>query len=171
MRITKIKDFDGSKIGSDGLEVLQLALTNVFKDAGFITEVSIVNSSSIKIGLWMRCFSVDVQKHGYNAIVYKNNFMNLKKGYKRTTVPTWDQRVEFNNILNKVLDSHHVSANIKSGPFTIRKGTESMTENDWMHQTPFGVSTDVSVNGLYEPLSVRVTESEAIKSQNIYDHC
>jgi hypothetical protein len=61
-------------------------------------------------------------------------------GWKRTNIPTWDQRVEFNNIVNEVFDSHSATANIKSGVFTVRTVEDgAWNEGHWSAQIPDGV--------------------------------
>jgi hypothetical protein len=119
----------GEKLGTDFLGTIQAQLEFEFNKKGFITNVYIVNSQSIKIGLWMRTFKLDTLKHDRNLQV--NPYQS-----KLTSLPNWDQRVIFNNIVNKVLDKFKVSANIKSGPYTIREGLECMTEYDWQDQKP-----------------------------------
>ncbi len=127
MKITRIKS-------KAGLDVIAAQLQHAIAKAGYISEVKIVNKSRIDIGMHMCSFRVNVAVHGYNARY--NPYMNYKAGYKRTSTPTWDQRVEFNDIVNAVLNKFKASANIKSGPFVIRKGTEAMTESDWHNQKP-----------------------------------
>lgn len=128
MKITRIRS------AKAGLDVIASQLQHAIKRAGYISEVRVINSSRIDIGMHMCSFRVDVNVHGYNARY--NPHMKYKAGYARTATPTWDQRVDFNNIVNSVLDKFKVSANVKSGDFIIRKGTECMTEDDWFDQKP-----------------------------------
>ena len=58
----------------------------------------------------------------------------------RTNVPTWNQRVTYNNVVNQVLTFFNVSANVKSGDYTVRHGLEAMTERDWYNQKPMWVT-------------------------------
>lgn len=173
MILTKIRNNDG-KLKAKSLQTLANALSKALTKEGFITDVTVKNSSSLKLGLHSRCFSINTQKLGHNAVIYSaDSSMKFKKGYKRTNVPVWDQRVRFNDVVNDVLDSFRVSANIKSGPFTIRKGYDRGTEDSWRNEIPSwfqGYSTDVAVNGLGQIYSVRVFESQAKESQSVYDH-
>lgn len=130
MKITRM-NIKGEKLGGF-LETIKSQLEFEFYKKGFITEVYIVNSQSIKIGLWMNTFKLDTSKHDRNLQV--NPFQS-----KLTTLPTWDQRVVFNNIVNKVLNKFKVSANVKSGPFTVREGTKCFTEYEWTGQKPMWI--------------------------------
>ena len=101
---------------------------------GFITNAAVLNSTSIKIGLHMSSFRVNTTKLGHNART--NQFIKSPKGYKRTDVPTWDQRVEFNDIVNDLFDSYSLQATIKSGCYTVRSRQGRRSEHDWHHETP-----------------------------------
>lgn len=129
MKITKIR-VKGQKPETNDLNLIVSQLSHKLAKVGFITEVEIVNSTCIKVGQRMRSFSLDLTKHDRNLQV--NPHLNPKL----TNLPTWDQRVQFNNILNEVLNKLKVSANVKSGPYTIRQGTEAMTESYWHDQKP-----------------------------------
>ncbi len=174
MKITKMR-VKGKIPSTDVLLAIERELKESFTRAGFITNVSFGDTrSSMKIGLHMRSFSIDVSKLGYNATIYANSLaMNLRNGYKRTNVPTWNQRVKFNQIVNKVLTRNKVSATVRSGPFLIRDGLKALKEVDWRFQVPeylLGYTTDVSVNGLGNVLAVRVTEKAAKKNRSIEAH-
>jgi hypothetical protein len=132
MKCTSIKFKNGSKVGS--LEALCWDLHNALTANGFKTEVEVKNSTSIKIGMHMSSFRIITSELGYNGRI--SRFCKSPKGYKRTDVPTWDQRVEFNDIVNAKFDEHGLSATIKSGCYSIRKGTHSFNESDWQDQTP-----------------------------------
>lgn len=131
MLITKIRIKNEFPENID-LQILVAQLEYRFARAGFITKVYIRNSSSIKIGLWMQTFKLDISKHDRNL---RYNPYQVKL----TSSPNWDQRVKFNKIVNVVLNKWKVSANVKSGPFTIRKGKEVMDEYDWENQVPIWV--------------------------------
>ena len=88
-----------------------------------------------------KTFSLDLRKHDRNLYVSQS-------GDRLTNLPTWDQRVEFNNIVNAVLNKFRVSANVKSGFYTIRKGFECMTEYDWQDQKPRWIYHN-EINGNY----------------------
>lgn len=127
----------GQTLSAQTMRDIELTLNLKFSKAGFITDVSIVNSCSIKIGLWMCTFRLDTTKHDRN--LQCNPYQK-----KLTTLPNWDQRVKFNNIVNATLNSYKVSANIKSGPYTIREGKACMTEYEWQDQKPSYVYSNES---------------------------
>lgn len=128
MRLTNMK-FKNKKLNSEKVNALLVDLHSAFKSAGFITEMNVVNSQCIKIGQRMRSFSINLAKHGYNT-QHSIGQMRL------TNLPTWEQRVIYNNIINNVLDLHQISCNIKSGPYIIRKGFTVCAESDWEVQKP-----------------------------------
>ena len=101
-----------------------------FKNAGFRTSISVTTSTGLKIGLHMCTFRIDRSIHDRN--LRHNPFI----GSKLTDIPTWEQRVEFNDIVNSVLNKFKVSGRIRSGPFTIRDGMHAFNENDWTLQKP-----------------------------------
>lgn len=119
----------GVKLGTQFLETIKCQLDHALYAKGFITDVYVVNSQSIKIGLWMRTFKLDTTRWDRNPQV--NPYQS-----KLTSLPTWDQRVIFNNIVNKVLNKFKISANIKSGPYTIREGMTCFGEYEWSDQKP-----------------------------------
>lgn len=130
MRATRICFFKSDSKPSDSfLNSLCTRIVMQAGKAGFITDASKLNGSSIKIGLHMSCFRINTTKLGYNARI--SDYVKSPKGYKRTDVPTWDQRVEFNNLINEIFDLYGLIANIRSGDFIIRNKSESKTENDW----------------------------------------
>jgi hypothetical protein len=151
----------GGKLTARMLEELCNAILFQTNKAGFITGANVENGSSISIGLHMSSFRVNTEKLGHNARL--GDYIDSPKGYKRTDVPTWDQRVEFNNIVNKCFDKFHLDANIKSGPFTVRdkiKGAND--EQDWENQTPEHLGWHgVAMNGMGQVMSEIVPESEA----------
>jgi len=54
---------------------------------------------------------------------------------RRTRSLSWADWVEFNGLVNAVLDEFKVSANVSTlgGKFIIRRGTRAYTEADWAH--------------------------------------
>src|ERR1700684_2985374 len=100
MKITKMR-IKGLKPNKDQQIDILLTLASKLDKAGFITQVSIATSSSLRIGLRMKSFVLDVSKHD----------RNLKSNTRLTNLPTWHQRVKFNNIVNSVLNKFKVSAN------------------------------------------------------------
>lgn len=148
MKITKIRS-DNEKLSSTKMTVITNELKQAFNKAGFITEVSIVNSSSIKIGMHMCSFRVDTNKLGYNARINSYTVRRCKAGYKKTSTPTWTQREEFNHIINNVLDLYKVKANIKSGDYTVRR-FESGRVNQWEMPEVFNNGFRLQVNSVLE---------------------
>jgi hypothetical protein len=150
MKITKLRKITskGNVKLSDSefnelFKELELRLTN----AGLLynTYIEKLNSTSFKISGNSRSFSIDVQKLGYNA--QHNPFLN-GKGFRRTNLPTWDQRVEFNNIVNAVFTEMNLVANIKSGFYVIRQGSIELKVRDWVQQKPsFQLQNEAS--GIY----------------------
>lgn len=130
MKLTKLRNKDGEKFSWEELESISRDLQNSIGAAGYESEACQVNSTCIKIGLHKRSFSVVLARHGYNT---QHGMGGAKR---RTNLPSWDQRVDFNNIINSVLDDHQASCNIKSGEYIIRQGTKSFTGEDWEYQKP-----------------------------------
>lgn len=129
MKITSMRV--NGKIPSTELAFeIEKTLSRRLARAGFITEVRALTRTSIKIGLWMRTFKIDRRIHD------RNLRHNPHLGSRLTDSPTWEQRVEFNNIINRVLNKFKVSAKVKSGSFTIRLGRKNFTEDDWFDQKP-----------------------------------
>jgi hypothetical protein len=129
MKITKMR-INGKVLTAVQMAMIQNELAVEIYKAGFLTSISKVNASHLRLGLHMCSFKVDTTIHGHNVR------HNPSLGQRRTSTPTWAQRVEYNNIVNAVLDSFNVSANVKSGPFTIRQGNEAMNQSDWLNQKP-----------------------------------
>lgn len=126
MKITRIKCLK-AKVS---LEEIAADLRLKIADEGFITEVRVVNSSRIDLGLHMCSFKIDTKIHGYNTRHSPHS------NPKRSSTPSWNQRVTYNEIVNKCLDKYNISANVTSGVFTIRVGSDSKNESDWYDQIP-----------------------------------
>lgn len=167
MRATAIRYKKDGKVISDShmVALIQEVMRRTTR-AGFRTDVKWLNSTSIKIGLHKSSFRIDTDKLGYNARI--GRFVYSPKGYKRTDTPTWDQRVEFNNIVNDVFDRLRLTAGIKSGCFIIRErdfGRKS--ERHWEDQTPTWMGYHgAGKNGMGETISDIVPESEARESMD-----
>lgn len=140
MKASTIRNADNSKVEPQTLTALCERLASKLERAGFVTHVEQLNSQAIKIGLHMSSFRVDTKRLGHNARVGWYNGMgqfmgnSSPKGYKRTDVPTWDQRVEFNDIVNDVFDKFELTCTIKSGAYTVRSRTGRRSESDWTHE-------------------------------------
>ena len=128
MKITKMR-FKKGIPSTDLILDIERDLKQRFAKIGFVTNVNTQTRTSIRIGLHMRSFSLDLAK-------WDRNLQCNPHAAKLTNLPTWDQRVLFNNIVNSVLNKYKVSANVKSGPYIIRQGRDAMTESDWFDQKP-----------------------------------
>ena len=124
MKITKIR-IDGKKPTTEQLTRIVDQLRNETKAAHFITNVNIVNSSRIDLVLRREHFKIDVLELGYNTLV---RFDGKKI---RTNKPSHNQRKEYNNIVNKVLDDNNVAAVVRSGPVMVREYGYTYTNLDW----------------------------------------
>lgn len=143
------------------LESLCLLLKHELNALGFITDCTVLNSRSIKIGLHMISFRVDTKRLGYNARI--GAYVKSPKGYKRTDVPTWDQRVQFNDTVNRVFDQLGLQATIRSGCYTVRNRDGAMTEQDWHDQSPswMGSQGELYNHYTWEIMSKIVSEADA----------
>lgn len=161
MRATSIRYTNGSKLTQHQLQSVCDVILSRTSKAGFITQAQVINGSCIKIGLHMSSFRVNTQQLGHNARI--GRYIESPKGYKRTDVPTWDQRVEFNNLVNQIFDDYKLVARITSGPFTVRDRTQgACDEQDWINQAPSYMGSDSALyNGLGELISLIVSEREA----------
>lgn len=157
MKITKMRNKKNEVPSSDVILAVEKELKAQFIRAGFITNVNTETRTCIKIGLHMKSFSLDLSKHDRN--LYKSQC-----GDKLTNLPTWDQRVVFNNIVNNVLNKFKLSGNVKSGPYTIRQGFTAMTEYDWQDQKPSYVHSNER-NG-HGPI-VKVNEKQYLEERRI----
>ena len=126
MRITDIK-INGEKLEPKQLEYLAKQLHTKIKQAGFVTNAFVVNSSRIDINhRHMSYCKINTKRRGYNYRVNLCTVMATKTGYKRTDTLTWDQRVELNNIINDILDSHRVVCRVQSREVLVRCKTNDL---------------------------------------------
>jgi hypothetical protein len=163
MRVTRLRTKSGSKLTELQMQHLVVKLAVRIKKAGFVTGVDRISGSSIKIGLRMKSFTVDVSKLGYNARSAKRSI----KGYMRTSIPTWEQREQFNHIVNDVLDSLKYSGHIVSGDYLIRDKRIGRM-NSW--ERPEGTYNTYSGEYQEHPLLSVVSESEAINLKRTEDN-
>lgn len=161
MKATKMRLKGRKTLTAAQMQRLITSLKRELKRAGFITEVFTINRSSLQIGLRGKSFTVDTSIHGYNAIM--GIHVNSKKGYKRTTIPVWNQRVTFNHIVNDCFDALKVDAAIRSGIFTVRDCVTGRI-HEWRSFNFLGqlCDPDTSINGLGQVVDLRMTEKEAI---------
>jgi len=83
----------------------------------------------LKIGLHMCSFRINSIIHGYNARIDSSHHQKTIKGYKRTDIPTWEQRESFNHIVNNVFDRYVINATIVSGAFKVRDSREGRIDS------------------------------------------
>lgn len=117
MKITRIRDKDNKKLDRHVLEQIAKELELKAAMLGFI-HYAYVDGSSIRTGINSKSFVINTGMLGHNGRV--GRFVDSVKGYKRTNLPTWEQRVAMNHLVNDVLDSYEVSANVKSGNYIVR---------------------------------------------------
>lgn len=145
MKVTKIRTNKNEVPSTDVILELEKMLLASMKKNGFISGVEIKTRSAIKIGMRMCSFRIDTAKLGHNAD-YSYCGRKCKTGYKKTNLPTWSQREDFNHMVNEIFDKLKLSANIKSGPYIIRDFTNGREYNwdpyinyyisDMVRQTP-----------------------------------
>lgn len=130
MKITKMRTNTNELPSTDTLLKLEKMLNSKFKQAGFVTNVTLGESrSNMKIGLHMKSFTIDPNVCGQNADVGMVGRM-CKKGYKTTTIPTWSQREQFNHIVNDCFDKLKINAKIVSGEYVVRDLSGRV--NEWL---------------------------------------
>ena len=136
MRITYMRDKATGKVLSD-TEVNNIVerISNNLTHLGFNTGVYAESATTVKIGLHMKCFTIDTVKLGYNARM--DHRSRSIKGFARTNIPTWEQREDFNHAVNDVLDAFGVSANIKSGEYKVRCRTDGRV--DYWSEISYGM--------------------------------
>ncbi len=119
MKATRIRDHKGEVPSTELILKLEKLLLKEMKAHGYISGVEIKTRTEIKIGLHMCSFRIDTQIHGHNAD-YSHVGRMCKAGYKRTSIPTWSQREDFNHMVNRCFNKLKLSAKIVSGPFLVR---------------------------------------------------
>ena len=130
MIFTKVRaKFNGKKLDADVLEHFAKRIVINLREKGFITGYEIVNSQSFKLSCTGMSFKIDVDKLGYNTRFTPDKI-------SRTCTPSWNQRVEYNNTINEVLDLYHITCNVKNTFFKIREGEYKYNEAEWYDQIP-----------------------------------
>lgn len=142
MKITKLRTKNDKKLTTIMLNNLCMRLRTTLARKGFITDVVILNGSSLNISNNGCSFNIDVNKLGYNARINQCTIIACKAGFKRTNTPTWTQRESFNHTINDVLDKYKFKGNIKSGEYTVRD-FDTGRYNKWnlpeTYHTEFGL--------------------------------
>lgn len=163
MKITAIRK-NGQKLNSDQMNELVKDLDINLFNAGFVTEVRQLNSTSVKVGLYMCSFRINPAKLGYNARANSITLNTVKKGFKRTTIPTWNQREDFNHIINNILDKKKLDARVKSGEFIVRD--YDGRKNYWDMPEVFHNGYRLQVSPLLDIVPIKHAE-EAVEWINI----
>jgi hypothetical protein len=133
----------------------EVRLTKLLLKAGFDAYVDIKGG---KISGNRCSFKIIPSKVCYNVTVYSNGKT------RRCRTPRWEQRVQFNNIVNDVFDYFNIQAKIVSGAFLVRDIDGSKNENDWLDQVYSMPSymhlmpENKTVNGLGQTYSTLIQE-------------
>lgn len=130
MRITQLL-VRGKRPTIGDLRHIRDELIDALDRAGFLTEVRLTGTS-LTISHGGSSFRVDVTRLGYNARLRPESAV----GWVRTAVPTWEQRVEFNRVVNCRLDTLDVSARIQSGAYRVRD--PGCTYTNWLRDSRAG---------------------------------
>jgi hypothetical protein len=126
MRISAIRMSDGVRPHTRQMETACEMIRENARIQGFVTDANVRKGSTIHVGIHSRSFRVNTAMLGHNARLGRATaggyYFHEKspKGYKRTDVPTWEQRKSFNHLVNDVLDKLNWSANVVSGNYTVR---------------------------------------------------
>lgn len=115
MYVRKIKGVDPDVLASE--------ISSTFKKAGYNNIINKKGKSGFSISD-IRLSEAYVKKYGRNV----NDFSGIRGRYLG-----WDNWVEVNNLINKVVDKFHAEAKVDSlgGKFKIREGKRRYTEDDW----------------------------------------
>lgn len=167
MKVTKMK-YKNTLPSTDVLLKLERMLKDKFKKAGFNTEVTLGDTRhNMKIGLRMKCFTIIPSVCGYNADVGYHG-STTSKGYKKTCLPTWSQREEFNHIVNDCFDACKMSAKIVSGSFDIR--TLDGRVNEWSPMNAYNGGDRLfeiqPLDEVEEEVNFRITTASNAKERN-----
>ena len=121
---------NGIKLDIMNLEPLGQDIVNILESKGFITKYSI-NNGKLKVGMHMKSFVINAKKLGYNS-----RYSPYKDKPHRTSTPSWEQRVEYNDTINDIMDQYGLEAVIKNSVFIIRDKQGRKTEQDWHNEKP-----------------------------------
>lgn len=156
MRASNIRNKDNKTLSSVELKDLCRVIVATAAQYGFITDAEVISGGAIKIALHMSSFRIDTHKLGHNARI--GRYVKSPKGYKRTDVPTWEQREGFNHLINDVFDKRKLSARIVSGPYDVRSKSNGRID-EWY--PVMGYTGSASYNGFGELIAEVITEKEA----------
>lgn len=120
---------EGIKERIHGISVID-ELEKTLSLAGFKFYISPIGA-----GLRISTIRNDTDLRGYRYCSWSAQWTKSHKP-RRSNCLSWNDWVEFNNLVNAAMDRLNISANITtlgggSRGFTIRKGMKAMTEDDW----------------------------------------
>lgn len=160
MKFTKIKSMDHKPVN---LGKLTTELVTTLAKKGFVTGIDILSETSFKLGLHGRSFNVNIKKIGAN--LRRDHSRKSITGWKRTNVPTWDQRVEYNQTVQELFDKYNLSAKITSGQIVVRDGVENLTESDW-NSTVHADSKD-TIQPMYDAYVTEEKEARKARAKEL----
>lgn len=131
MKITRIKSLENRELDIEGIAQ---GLVTVLNDAGFKCGYNKVTRSGMNISGHRCSFTIDKDILGYN--LRKNMSRDSLTGWKRTNTPTWDQRVQFNQIVQRFFDANNLQCKAISGVFIVKDLEQNYDEYDWQDQKP-----------------------------------
>jgi len=147
MRFTNIRNKDGKTLTTYETVIMAATLKDLLAALGFITDYDLINKRSFRLSLNRGSFRINTAMLGRNGR-RDSRWQDTIKGYKFTDVPTWEQRKDYNHEVNRYLDELGISATVRNGLYTIRKGREAVTS--W---TPMDNSFDIEpASDLHEEL-------------------
>lgn len=124
MRFTDIRR-NKRKLTKSSLNRLARCLQSQVQNEGFVAWSRVVNSSRIDLSNSGCSFTINLNKLPYNARWTKWTIEafkegHLKKPFIRTTTPTWEQRKDYNHLVNILLDRLKITCRVVSGPYEVR---------------------------------------------------
>jgi hypothetical protein len=129
MKVSSVR-MNGQKPTLEQAQKIARRLQGAFDKAGYLTEVSVVKPTLLNISKDGCSFKVDADKLGKTFKRYSiDGGQSWKKLQSYRGHPAWSQRVDFNNLLNSVLDALKVSANVGGRGFVVRSGFNAIS--DW----------------------------------------
>lgn len=134
MKFTKFTRTTAKKDKEINKAELASELVKVLAEKGFITEVKEVKSNGFSLSKNKASFFIDEEKLGTNLRPASGTLTK----YKRTNIPTWEERVEYNLTIQEFINEKGLSCKITSGCFIIKDHERDYTEYDWHNQNPAG---------------------------------
>lgn len=101
----------GERLSHHDLVALCVSLDRALMERGFVSSATVRNGTCLHISYHRKSFVVDTARVGYNWI----RATHTKSGWKRTAIPTWEQRIRYNQTVNDVLDQWSIQSEVKSG--------------------------------------------------------